>query len=285
MTGAPLEIDLLRTFVSAADSGGFTRAGERVHRTQSTVSQQIQRLELAAGHALFHREGRKVRLTEEGDLLLGYARRLLDLHDEAKAVLGQGLGAGALRLGVTEDFASRQLADVLSRFAAAPRRRLEVRCDLSVTLRRDLARGDIDLALVKQPSGQPGTLHRWDDQLHWLAAEGWRPDPDKPLPLVLFSPGCLYRQYALEALDRERLPWHVAYVSPSLAGVQAALQSGLGVSALGRSALAAGLSEVRDLPALPVAELALVMGETRPPGLDHLIDAIVGTIDPVMAAA
>lgn len=285
MAGAPLEIDLLRTFVSAADSGGFTKAGERVHRTQSTVSQQIQRLEQAAGHALFHRAGRKVRLTEEGDLLLGYARRLLDLHDEAKAVLGQGPGAGALRLGVTEDFASRSLADVLSRFAAAPRRRLEVRCDLSVTLRRDLARGDIDLALVKQPSGQAGTLHRWHEQLHWLAAAGWQPDPDKPLPLVLFSPGCLYRQYALEALDRAGRPWHVAYVSPSLAGIQAALQSGLGVSALGRSAMAAGLAELRDLPPLPVAELGLVIGDTRPPGLDQLIEAIVGAIDPVMAAA
>lgn len=285
MTGAPLEIDLLRTFVSAADSGGFTRAGERVHRTQSTVSQQIQRLEQAAGHALFHREGRRIRLTEEGDLLLGYARRLLDLHDEAKAVLGQGPGAGALRLGVTEDFASRSLADVLGRFAAAPRRRLEVRCDLSVTLRRDLARGDLDLALVKQPAGQPGAVHRWHDQLHWLAAEGWRPDQDKPLPLVLFSPGCLYRQYALEVLDRARRPWHVAYVSPSLAGVQAALQSGLGVSALGRAALVAGMAEVRNLPALPAAELALVVGDTRPPGLDELVAAIVGAIDPVMAAA
>ncbi|MFX8466379.1 LysR substrate-binding domain-containing protein, partial [Acinetobacter baumannii] len=131
------------------------------------------------------------------------------------------------------DFASRRLAEVLSRFAAAPRRRLEVRCDLSVTLRRDLARGDLDLALVKQPSGQLGTLHSWNEQLFWIAADGWRPDPGKPLPLVLFSPGCLYRQYALEALDRARRPWHVAYVSPSLAGVQAALQSGLGVSALG----------------------------------------------------
>jgi DNA-binding transcriptional LysR family regulator len=105
------------------------------------------------------------------------------------------------------------------------------------------------------------------------------------LPLVLFSPGCLYRQYALEALDRARRPWHVAYVSPSLAGVQAALQSGLGVSALGRSALVAGVAEVRGLPALPVAELALVVGDTRPPGLDHLIEEIVGAIDPVMAAA
>jgi len=285
MTGLPLEIDLLRTFVSAADSGGFTRAGERVHRTQSTVSQQIQRLEQAAGHSLFHREGRRIRLTEEGDLLLGYARRLLDLHDEAKAVLGQGPGAGALRLGVTEDFASRQLAEVLGRFAAAPRRRLEVRCDLSVTLRRDLARGDIDLALVKQPAGQPGAVQRWSDQLHWLGAKGWQPDPDKPLPLVLFSPGCLYRQYALEALDRARRPWHVAFVSPSLAGIQAALQSGIGIAALGRSALADGLAEIRGLPALPGAELALVLGDNRPPGLDDLIEAIAGAIDPVMAAA
>lgn len=285
MTGLPLEIDLLRTFVSAADSGGFTRAGERVHRTQSTVSQQIQRLEQAAGHSLFHREGRRIRLTEEGDLLLGYARRLLDLHDEAKVVLGQGPGAGALRLGVTEDFASRQLAEVLGRFAAAPRRRLEVRCDLSVTLRRDLARGDIDLALVKQPAGQPGAVQRWSDQLHWLGAKGWQPDPDKPLPLVLFSPGCLYRQYALEALDRARRPWHVAFVSPSLAGIQAALQSGIGIAALGRSALADGLAEIRGLPALPGAELALVLGDNRPPGLDDLIEAIARAIAPVMAAA
>src|SRR5215468_9336375 len=146
---AMLDLDLLRSFVSVVDAGGFTRAGERVHRTQSTVSQQIKRLEETLGCPLFHRNGKAVALTEEGERLLSYARRILALAEEARDVVARPTSDGIVRLGIPEDFAAYRLARVLSKFTRSrPGLRLDVRCDLSVKLRRDLARGEFDLALV-----------------------------------------------------------------------------------------------------------------------------------------
>src|SRR5215472_13418634 len=111
------DLDLLRSFVSVVDAGGFTRAGERVHRTQSTVSQQIKRLEGSFGRPLLHRNGKRVTPTEEGERLMSYARRILALADEAHQVVAQPAGEGVVRLGLPEDFAATRLAQVLARFA------------------------------------------------------------------------------------------------------------------------------------------------------------------------
>src|SRR5712675_564687 len=149
-----LDLDLLRSFVSVVDAGGFTRAGERVHRTQSTVSQQIRRLEENVGSPLLHRDGKRVTLTAEGERLLSYARRILALAQEARDVVARPAGEGLVRLGIPEDFAAYRLAELLSEFVRSrPGLRLDVRCDLSVRLRRDLARGEFDLALVKRDAG------------------------------------------------------------------------------------------------------------------------------------
>src|SRR3984893_1958804 len=138
-----LDLDLLRSFVSVVDAGGFTRAGERVHRTQSTVSQQIKRLEGDLGHPLLHRNGKHATPTEEGERLLSYARRILALAQEARDVVARPGGEGVVRLGIPEDFAAYRLTELLSDFARSrPGLRLNVRCDLSVRLRRDLARGE-----------------------------------------------------------------------------------------------------------------------------------------------
>ena len=132
-----LDLDLLRSFVSVVDAGGFTRAGERVHRTQSTVSQQIKRLEDTVGRPLLHRNGKRVAPTEEGERLLSYARRILALADEAHQVVAQSAGEGVVRLGLPEDFAASRLAQVLAGFARSRQgARLDVRCDLSVRLAR-----------------------------------------------------------------------------------------------------------------------------------------------------
>src|SRR5262249_23434009 len=130
-----LDLDLLRSFVSVVDAGGFTRAGERVHRTQSTVSQQIKRLEDTLGRPLLHRNGRQASLTEEGERLLSYARRLLALAEEARDAVARPTDGGIVKLGIPEDFASQRLPKVLSQFARSrPGLRLDVRCDLSVAL-------------------------------------------------------------------------------------------------------------------------------------------------------
>jgi DNA-binding transcriptional LysR family regulator len=114
-----LDTDLLRTFVAIADSGSFTRAGELVHRTQSAVSMQVKRLEEALGKPVFQRQGRTVALTAEGEALLGYARRILKLHEEAVATLTRPDLVGTVRIGIPDDYVMRFLPGILTRFAQA----------------------------------------------------------------------------------------------------------------------------------------------------------------------
>src|SRR5271169_105140 len=133
--GSMLDLDLLRSFVSVIDAGGFTRAGERVHRTQSTVSQQIRRLEATLGRPLLERNGKRVIPTAEGERLLSYARRLLALAQEARDVVAQPSPDGVVRLGIPEDFGAYRLTRLLSKFARSrPSLRLNVRSELSVKL-------------------------------------------------------------------------------------------------------------------------------------------------------
>src|SRR3954466_19768 len=144
METAMLDLELLRTFVSVVEAGGFTRAGERVHRTQSTVSQQIKRLEEDIGQVLLHRDGKDVRPTEAGERLLSYARRLLALAEEARDVVARPDSEGAIRLGIPEDFAAYRLTKLLAAFSRShPGVRLDVRADQSKFLKRDLERGDL----------------------------------------------------------------------------------------------------------------------------------------------
>ncbi len=167
-----LDLDLLRSFVSVVESGGFTRAGERVHRTQSTVSQQIKRLEDDFGRPLLHRNGKSVTPTEDGERLLSYARRILSLAEEARDALARPTAEGAVRLGIPEDFAAYRLTKLLASFARSrPGIRLDVRADQSTYLRRDLERGDIDLALLKRDAGESGGIAVWPERVHWVTSK------------------------------------------------------------------------------------------------------------------
>ncbi|TWA74864.1 LysR family transcriptional regulator [Azospirillum brasilense] len=259
-----MDLGLLRTFVSVVDAGGFTRAGERVHKTQSTVSQQIRRLEEQVGLPLLDRNSRAVALTDDGERLLGYARRLLALNDEANAMLSGRPAAEVVRLGVPEDYAVERLPRLLADFARANRRlRLDVRCDLSVRLRSDVECGDLDIALIKQEPGRPGALRAWREPLCWVGPAAEELHREDPLPLVLFPQGCVYRNRAVHELERAGRRWRVAYSSPNHAGVRAAVSGGLGVSVLPHSALPPGarfLGVADGLPSLPETELALLIG-------------------------
>src|SRR6201990_2794461 len=169
MDSKMLDLELLRSFVSVVDSGGFTRAGERVHRTQSTVSQQIKRLEEDVGQPLLNRSGKDVTPTEAGERLLSYARRLLSLAEEARDVLTRPGNEGAVRLGIPEDFAAYRLAKLLASCSRArPGPRLDVRANQSTYLKRDLERGEIDLALVKRAANEKGGIAAWPERVHWI---------------------------------------------------------------------------------------------------------------------
>ena len=274
-----LDIDLLRSFVSVVDAGGFTRAGERVHRTQSTVSQQIKRLEDTFGRPLLHRNGKRVALTEEGERLLSYARRILALAQEAHQVVAQSAGEGVVRLGLPEDFAASRLAQVLARFARSRRgARLDVRCDLSVRLRDDLDRGELDLILFKRDAGERGGIACWPERLSWIASRRREFDVRRnPVPLVVFPQGCLYRNRAIHALEAAGRAWYIAYTSPNFYGIQAAVSVGLGISILPQAAILADhrvLGAKEGFARVPNTELALLAAPDASPATRRLADIL-----------
>ncbi len=262
-----LDTDLLRTFVAIADCGSFTRAAELVHRTQSAVSMQVKRLEELLGKAVFHRDGRSIGLTADGEALLGYARRILKLQEEAVATLTQPDVVGTVRVGTPDDYVMRFLPGILTRFAQAyPRVQVAVHCEPSYSLVRRLDYGELDLALVTcDPSSEEGEILRREPTV-WASSERHFAHEDEPLPLALFQEGCFLRAAALKALDEAGRNYRIAYSSPSIMGVHAAVSAGLAVTALARSILPSGvraLNPDEGFPALPPTVIAL----RRAPGL------------------
>src|ERR1700761_9375665 len=207
-----LDLALLKSFVSVVDAGGFTRAGERVHRTQSTVSQQIRRLEEDLGQTVLNRNGKDVTLTEPGERLLSYARRLLALAEEARDVVGQPGHEGAVRLGLPEDFAAYRLTKLLAAFSRShPSLRLDVRADQSMYLRRDLERGELDLALLKRDANEKGGIAVWPERVHWVTSRSHPIEPKiASIPLIGFPTGCLYRARAIHAIEAAGRSWHMS---------------------------------------------------------------------------
>jgi len=285
-----LDLDLLRSFVSVVDAGSFSRAGQRVHRTQSTVSQQIRRLEETVGRALLHRGGKYVTPTEEGERLLSYARRILALSEEAREVVARPAGNEVVRLGVSEDFAAYRLAEMLSEVARSrPNLRLYLRSDKTAQLRRRIEQGELDLALVKREPGERGGIAAWPEPLRWVASRRHPIDfRQDRLALVFFEQGCLYRNRAIDALEAMGRAWHVTFTSRSLVGIQAAVSAGLGVSVLPEIAILAdhrvlGLDE--GFPAIPEIEVALVASREAMPAAHHLADALVAFYNATIARA
>jgi DNA-binding transcriptional LysR family regulator len=284
------DLELLRSFVSVVDSGGFTRAGERVHRTQSTVSQQIKRLEDDVGQPLLDRSGKDVTPTEAGERLLSYARRLLWLAEEARDVMGKPGSEGAVRLGFPEDFAAHRLTKLLASFSRArPGLRLDVRVDQSMYLRRDLERGELDLALFKRDAGGKDGIAVWPERVHWVTSKSHPIDADiRSVPLIGFPAGCLYRARAIHAIESAGRNWHMAYTSSSLAGIQAAVAAGLGLSILSGIAIQADhrvLTAKDGFAPIDKTEVALVASPGASPATLRLADRLAEFCNNVQAKA
>lgn len=259
------DLELLQTLVCVVDEGSFTRAAERVHRTQSTVSQQIRKLEESVGQVLLVRDrsGQQVSATEHGELLTHYARRLLNLSREAREALNTEASVVPVRLGVPEDFDAIRMASMLSGFVRArPEARLETVSGMSTDLRRQLENGEIDIALVKREAGSGECYASWPEPLVWVCGESQDLQVET-LPLALFPQGCIYRQRAIRTLDKARRSWRVAFGSHSLTGIQAAVTSGLGISILPKSAVLPSHRICSELPPVPPSELALISGAER----------------------
>ncbi|MBU8537870.1 LysR substrate-binding domain-containing protein [Falsiroseomonas tokyonensis] len=284
-----LDLDILHSFVTGLELGSFARASEQVGRTQSAVSGQLRRLEAQFGRPLLRRQGRGLVLTEAGEILLGYAKRLLELNDEAVAAIRGADLEGWVRLGLPQDFAELWLPEMLGRFARAhPRLRVEVRAEGSGVLLERLDRGLLDLALVW--GGQDRTAPIAEVPVAWLGpaegALGWQ--AGTPVPLVAFEPPCQFRNAAVAALEAAGMSWRLAFSSPSLAGLRAAVAAGLGVtprSALGLGhgvrALAPGEAGLPPLTAVP---LTLVEGAEPAPAVALLARILRETLEVGLSA-
>jgi DNA-binding transcriptional LysR family regulator len=259
------DIDCLRSFLFVADTMSISRAAESVGRSQSTVSQQIAKLEAQVGKGLLtRRKGRVIDLTSEGGKLVQYARRILQLNDEAYASMSDDVLTGFARLGVPLDFFGRDFTAWLARFKHRhPMVGLEVESNQSENLIKRSARGEFDLAFFKQPSGAKNGTVALREQLVWVSGPDYAPDASESVPLILFPEGCAYRRCAVTALKDHKQPWHVSFVSPSFECLKSAAVEGMGITVLARALVTPPLRVVRHglrLPQLPTVELAYSFG-------------------------
>ena len=269
---------LLRTFIAVCDAGSFTKAAREVNLTQSAVSLHVKRLEDQVGSRLIVRNARGVRLTEQGEVLLSYARRILALYKEAEQRLGRDSG-GLIRIGAPEYFDLHTLSSLLGQFSARyPAVRLQIELGIGPDISALLDEGELDLAIVSNEIREGDGVSLCREHRVWAAGRAMRLGPDEPAPLALYPPFCRWRQLALEALDRAGRTWTLAIQSAGTAGILAALEAGLAITIfpefnLPRTLKSLGAAE--GLPALPDFEFVLRRSRNRSPAADHLAEMIV----------
>jgi DNA-binding transcriptional LysR family regulator len=269
-TPGSLDPDLLRAFTYIAEEGSFTRAAERVGRTQSAVSMQMQRLEGLLGQTLFLRsKGGAVQLTVHGQFLLEQAREMLAMNDRIWSAFRTPEMRGRVRLGTPDDYALRYLPPALKRFADAhPGTEVDVLCLPSSELVTRLQAGELDLALISeghQPARWP-TVELWRGPLVWITAERFAAHRMDPLPLALAHGSCSWREAALAALDKAGRRYRVAYTSGTQVGTHAPVMAGLAVTVSTISWLPEGLRMVHPEEGLPpLPEFGILMLKGRKP--------------------
>ncbi|KVT73575.1 LysR family transcriptional regulator [Burkholderia ubonensis] len=313
------DIAALRSLVAGMDLGSFAKAADRVARSSSAVSAQIRKLEEQAGTPLFVKSGRGLALTDAGDAMLRYARRMIELNDEAAAAVRGVSLDGWVRIGLQEDFGEAILPGVLGRFARAhPKVRIEARVAHNAELLERLDANQLDLALVWGDPASAAFVARTgiDSEeiarvpMRWIGAAGSGAAgsatagdgdagessvrlPDEPLPLVVFDRPCRFFGAATDALDRAGVPWRVAFTTPSLAGLWAAAAAGLGLTVRSHYGLPASVRLIDaaplGLPELPSVPLMLLRrASSATPTVDRLArimtQAVSGATETPVAA-
>ncbi len=275
-----LDMDLIRTFVAICETGNFSRAAERVHRSPSAVSLQVKKLETMVGRPLFQREARNVLLRPEGERLLGYARQILKLNDTAIAEFLVPPLEGVVRFGAPNDSGAVAVPAILQRFAAShPHVQVDVRLDSGEALFQQCQAGKLDVAVVSRESAPHGPLeviHR--EPLVWVGRRNGSAIHTSPLPLALADPGCSWRAMALSALDHVGIPYRVAYSSEHCLGQAAAVEADLAIAPLPIS-VATGSLEVlgpsHGLPLLGSFSMRLMRRDGAGPAAEALAEHVV----------
>jgi DNA-binding transcriptional LysR family regulator len=244
----------LECFLAVTETGSFTRAADKVVRTQSAVSQQIAKLENQIGKSLFKR-GRDLTLTSDGEILLTYARKIVQLNRDAMDRFKQPELQGEVRFGLPEDFASVFLSEVLTEYAALhPRILLNIECDLTLNLFERFKKKEFDLVLIKmnKPEDFPSGMDVWSETLEWVGSqELLELDDDQPVPLVLSPQPCVYRARAINSLEKKNKKWRIVFSSHSYAGTIAAVRAGMGLTVLPRNMIPPYLEIVRKNTNIP----------------------------------
>ena len=279
-----LDTDQLRSFLAIVDSGSFTKAAERVHKTQSAVSMHIRRLEEQLGCTLFVKQGRGARLTEEGEKLIEFARRIVQVEAGAFAALSRKGLRGSARLGIPDDYAESFLADILARFNRRhPLVEVSVVCEASTDLAPQVAAGALDLALITDHEGLKGLELLREEPLVWVAAERFRVEAGTPIPLALGSATCCWRRATEQALTTVAAGVTRARVySKNFSAIGTVLRAGLAATILPASLVGPGLKRLgraEGLPDLPLNRMGLIHAPGRPSEeAKALADAIRETI-------
>src|SRR4029078_1133624 len=211
---AMLDIDQLRTFIAISETGSFTKAAEVVNKTQSAVSMQMKRLEERLNRGIFTRDGRASKLTEDGQRLLDYARRIIKLNMETVAAFSDTGLSGRVRLGVPDDYADRYLPEIMARFSRAyPGVELSVLCEPSVDLIHRIDTGELDLAIITNTRGHRAAETFRRERLLWVTSNRHPTHLEAPLPLALGRPNCAWRRTATECLDSIGKAYRLLYSS------------------------------------------------------------------------
>jgi DNA-binding transcriptional LysR family regulator len=283
-----LDLDLLKAFVAVADNRSFTRAAAMLNRTQSAVSMQIKRLEDRLGAELLFRTKVQVDLTAAGESLLGYARRMLVLNDEAIGRLREHQVEGHVRFGVMDDYGAIVVPPLLASFVSFyPRIHIEMETGLTAAMPSRLGES-FDLVIAMHPQDRGDGIFLRREQPIWAAGASHRAELIDPLPVALYPQGCLFRKWAIQALDAARRPWRLAFVSHSIAAVEAVVAQGLAVTVVKTSTFPAKLRALSDhdgMPRLPAADICLHRAANLSPAgallADHVRSGIANRRDEV----
>src|SRR5438067_5620338 len=285
-----LDIDQLRTLLAIVESGSFTRAAEIVHKTQSAVSMQMKRLEERLERPIFAREGRASKLTDDGERLLDYARRIVKLNVEALSAFSDFALAGRVRLGVPDDYADRYLPEIMARFSRAyPGVELSVVCEPSLELIERIGTNELDLAIITNcESSRPVESFR-RERLLWVTSNRHTTHREEPLPLALGRPACKWREAAIEGLELVGRPYRVLYSSGNAGAVAAAVLAGLAVSVFPESGLRPGmrvLGASDGFPELASCQVGLLRNPHQQSALAEALSGhIISSLDNLSATA
>lgn len=265
-----LDSDLLRTFVAVAEAGSVTDGASRIFRSQSATSLQIKRLESILGQPVFERHGRGVSLSDTGRQLLPVARDVKERLDTLLQEISLNAVTGKLRLGIPDDHGKAKLTEIIAAFTRQhPKVELEVTCASSTGFPDALAKRSLDLAIyeVENPAQNEEVL--FEDPTSWVSSVHRDFTTESVLPVALFDHACWWRDAAVKSLNERKKPYRVVYSSPSVHGVMAAVEAGIAVSLMGRSALHPGLSTVSNslgFGQVPTSKLVMAASNSRDTG-------------------